>query len=176
MTFLVILELDAQAAARHRMILVAAYTDDLAVGDIEYHRAGIGTIVRTATKGLGGFRIELCCHVTPPLTQRYLKRGSTAYLRQPAIVFCFYLPGSREYQYTPTIPRFCAKDKLSRPGGGASAARMVFGMQLLEALAGNVGIDLGGGNVAVAEQHLHDTQVGAVVEQVRGEGMAQYVW
>src|SRR4030065_105299 len=36
-------------------------------------------------------------------------------------------------------------------------------------------INLGGGNVRVAEQELHDAQVGAVVQQVRGEGVAQRV-
>ena len=48
-------------------------------------------------------------------------------------------------------------------------------MQVLQPRPGDVGVDLGGGQVAVAEQHLHHPQVGAVVEQVRGEGMAQGV-
>jgi hypothetical protein len=39
-----------------------------------------------------------------------------------------------------------------------SAARVVFGVQLLQAGAGDVGIDLRGGEVAVAEQHLHHAQ------------------
>jgi hypothetical protein len=38
-----------------------------------------------------------------------------------------------------------------------------------------MGVDLRGGQVAVAQQHLHHAQVGAVVEQVRGEGVAQGV-
>ena len=39
----------------------------------------------------------------------------------------------------------------------------------------HVGIDLRGRDVGVAEQRLHDAQVGAVVQQVAGEGVAQHV-
>ncbi len=55
------------------------------------------------------------------------------------------------------------------------APRMVLGVELLEPLPGDVGIDLGGGEVAVAEQHLHYPQVGAVIEQMGGEGVTQGV-
>ena len=48
-------------------------------------------------------------------------------------------------------------------------------VQFLEPLPGNVGVDLGSGDVAVSQQHLHHAQVGAVVEQVGGEGVAQDV-
>ncbi len=39
--------------------------------------------------------------------------------------------------------------------GRASAARMMLLMQLFESLAGNVGVDLRGRQIAVAEEHLH---------------------
>ena len=52
---------------------------------------------------------------------------------------------------------------------------MVACVQILEAGPGDMGIDLGGRQVAVAEQHLHHPQVGAMVEQVGGEGVAQGV-
>ena len=44
-----------------------------------------------------------------------------------------------------------------------------------EAVGGDVGVDLGGGDVGVAEQGLHDAQVGAAFEQVGGEGVTQDV-
>jgi hypothetical protein len=37
-------------------------------------------------------------------------------------------------------------------------ARVVFGVQLLQAGAGDVGVDLCGGEVAVAQQRLHYAQ------------------
>ena len=46
-------------------------------------------------------------------------------------------------------------------------------MQLFEPLAGDVGIDLRGGYIGMAEQYLHHAQVRAVVQQVRGEGAAR---
>ena len=52
---------------------------------------------------------------------------------------------------------------------------MVRRVQLLQPLARDVGVDRRRRDVGVAEQHLHRAQVGAVVEQVRGEGMAQRV-
>ena len=45
----------------------------------------------------------------------------------------------------------------------------------LHALVEHVGVDLRGGDVGVAEQLLHDAQVGAVLQQVAREGVAQHV-
>jgi len=46
----------------------------------------------------------------------------------------------------------------------ASAARVVFGVQTVQTLACHMGVDGGGGNIRVAQQHLHRAQVGAVVQ------------
>jgi hypothetical protein len=48
-------------------------------------------------------------------------------------------------------------------------------MKLLEALPGHVRIDLSRRYVAVPEQHLHDTQIGAVVDEMRGERVPQHM-
>ena len=48
-------------------------------------------------------------------------------------------------------------------------------VELAEALPGHVGVDLGGGDVGVAEHALYRPQVGAVLQQVRGEGVTQGV-
>ena len=53
---------------------------------------------------------------------------------------------------------------------------MVAGMYVLQACPGDMGVDLGRRQVAVPEQHLQGTQVGAVIQQVRGKGMAQHMW
>ncbi len=54
-----------------------------------------------------------------------------------------------------------------------STAGVMLGMQILQPRPSDMGVDLSGGQVTVAQQHLHHPQVGAVVEQVRGEGMTQ---
>ena len=36
-------------------------------------------------------------------------------------------------------------------------------MQRLEPLSGHMGINLGGGNVGMSEQQLHDPQIGAMI-------------
>lgn len=46
-------------------------------------------------------------------------------------------------------------------------------MDFFEVLVGDVGVDLGGGDVGVAEHGLDGTDVGAVHEQVGGEAMAK---
>ena len=46
---------------------------------------------------------------------------------------------------------------------------VVFGMQILQASPGNMGVDLGCGKVTVTKQHLHHPQVRAMVQQMRGE-------
>ena len=61
------------------------------------------------------------------------------------------------------------------PSPSALAARVVLCVQLLEAFACHVGVDGGGGNIGMAQQQLHHAQIGAVVEQVGGKGMAQRV-
>ena len=43
---------------------------------------------------------------------------------------------------------------------------------VLQPLLQDVGVDLGGGDVGMAEQLLHDAQIGAVLQQVAGEGVA----
>jgi hypothetical protein len=52
---------------------------------------------------------------------------------------------------------------------------VVFGVQLPQSLTGYVGVNGGGGNVSMAQQHLHRPQISAVVQQVRRKGMAQRV-
>src|SRR3546814_9108702 len=77
-----------------------------------------------------------------------------------------------------------ARSPLPQPGSGArvqprlaaaSGARMVLRMQLLEVLARNKGVDLGGRQRSVTQQHLQRETVGAVVEQVGGEAVTQAV-
>ena len=53
---------------------------------------------------------------------------------------------------------------------------MVLGNQMLQALIGNMGVDLGGVDVGMAEQHLHHAQVCTVIDQMGGKRMAQFVW
>ena len=52
---------------------------------------------------------------------------------------------------------------------------MVFPHHLGQAVGGDVGVDLGGGDVGVAQQGLDDAQVGAAFQQMGGEGVAQDV-
>lgn len=45
-------------------------------------------------------------------------------------------------------------------------------MGLAEAFGADVGVDLGGGDVGVAEHFLDGPEVGAVVQEMGGEGVA----
>jgi len=58
------------------------------------------------------------------------------------------------------------------PTRAMSRTRLLFGAQLLEALAHYMLVDLPGREITVPEKHLHHAQICAVVEQVRGESMA----
>ena len=57
----------------------------------------------------------------------------------------------------------------------ASAARMVLAVQVLQALARNVRVDLCRRKVAVTQQQLHDTQIGAAIEKMRCKRVTQAV-
>ena len=60
-------------------------------------------------------------------------------------------------------------DELSQP------SRVEALMGRFEAGGVHLGVDLGGGDVRVAEHHLHGPQVGAAGQQVGGERMAEHV-
>ena len=49
-------------------------------------------------------------------------------------------------------------------------------MHALQSLACDVGVNLCCRDIAVAEQHLHYAQVGAVVEKVRRKGVPEGMW
>ena len=48
-------------------------------------------------------------------------------------------------------------------------------MDFAKVLVGDVGVDLGGGNVGVAEHGLNGAEIGAVHEEVGGEGVTEGV-
>ena len=52
---------------------------------------------------------------------------------------------------------------------------MMLRVQLFESLARDVRVDLCRRKVAVPEQHLHDAQIGTVVQQMGREGVTQRV-
>ena len=52
---------------------------------------------------------------------------------------------------------------------------MEFFVDGAEAVLVDVGVDLGGGDVGMAEHILDDSEVGAVVEEVGGEAVAELV-
>ena len=52
------------------------------------------------------------------------------------------------------------------PEDPALSARVVLLMQRLEPLAGDMGIDLGGGQVGMPQQHLHNPKIGSVVQKM----------
>ena len=54
--------------------------------------------------------------------------------------------------------------------------RMMLSMQRLEPFTRHMGVDGGGGDIGMAQQYLHHTQISAVVEQVCGKRVAQRVW
>ena len=46
---------------------------------------------------------------------------------------------------------------------------MVLLVQFLHALAGDMSVYLRSGQIAVAEEHLHDAKIGAVIQKMRRE-------
>src|SRR5216683_6086058 len=72
----------------------------------------------------------------------------------------------------------------SMPGGQAKSCRralsflsqrMQVAHQALEPLRQHMGVDLRRGDIGMAEQRLHHPQVGAVVEKMAGESVAEHV-
>src|SRR6202011_2639457 len=54
-----------------------------------------------------------------------------------------------------------------------SPSRVMLAVQLFQALTSHVGIDLCRGQITVTQEHLHDAQVSAVIEQMRGKRVPQ---
>jgi len=53
--------------------------------------------------------------------------------------------------------------------------RMQVAHQALEPFLDHMGVDLRGRDVGMAEQRLNDAQIGAVVQKMAGEGVAQHM-
>ena len=49
-------------------------------------------------------------------------------------------------------------------------------MQQLKPLLGHMGVDGGGGDVCMPQEHLDRPQVRSVIEQMGGKGVPQGVW
>ena len=49
-------------------------------------------------------------------------------------------------------------------------------MEFFHALAGDMGVDLGGGQVTVTQQQLNDPQICTVIQQVGCKSVTQRVW
>src|SRR4029079_18378206 len=56
-----------------------------------------------------------------------------------------------------------------------SGPRVVLAEDLAQALSRQVRVDLGGADVRVTEHRLHRAQIGAVLEEVGGEGVTELV-
>lgn len=53
---------------------------------------------------------------------------------------------------------------MTNTGLAKSGSRMMLLVELLQALIGYMGIYLGSRNIAVPQQHLNDTQIGAMIQ------------
>lgn len=51
----------------------------------------------------------------------------------------------------------------------------MFGVQILQSLSGDMGINLRCGQIAMPKQKLYTAKICAVIDQMRGKGMAQSV-
>src|SRR5690606_37607460 len=84
-------------------------------------------------------------------------------------------------QFRPAVPvpvpgRECSRVRAARDSPARrSAARVVLPVQVFQALARDVRVDLGRREVAVTEQELHDPEVRAAIQEVRGKGVPQAV-
>src|SRR4051812_28547773 len=68
-----------------------------------------------------------------------------------------------------------ASSQATREQGLTIRQRMQAAHQTFQAVFQNVRIDLRGRDVGVSQQRLHHAQVGAVVQQVAGKSVPQYV-
>src|ERR1700687_3019447 len=100
---------------------------------------------------MSGTRATRCCWVSP------------MWIRAP-----IFNPSAR--RVTAGARERRCQELISR---GRSSPRVMLAMERLEALARDVGVDLRGRNVRMPEEELHHAQIGAVIDEVRREGVAQ---
>jgi hypothetical protein len=70
-----------------------------------------------------------------------------------------------------SFPSTCSSPRIFAP----LAARVMSGVQLFQALARDVRVDLRRRDVGMSEKQLHHPQVGAVIDEMRRERVAQGV-
>ena len=72
-------------------------------------------------------------------------------------------------------PHYTTQSLHRLPPSGSGAGMMAV-IERAQTLGVDVGIDLGGRDVGVSEHHLHGSEIGAVLEQVGGEAVAEHMW
>src|SRR6185437_2544049 len=103
----------------------------------------------------------------PPVSQAASVESISTRVTAPA--------GIRRFMRPPSIACSAPRRPSGKPCRRRSPARVMLRVQLFHTLARDVRIDLCRRQIAVAEQHLHHAQIRAVVQQMRGECVAQRV-
>ena len=85
------------------------------------------------------------------------------------------MPRSPDRMIIRTTPVTINSRSPTGPGRPSSASRVMPGVHDLETLARDMRVYLSRGNVAVTKQHLNHPQIGAMIEEVGRERMAQRV-
>ena len=49
-------------------------------------------------------------------------------------------------------------------------------MKVFQAFFSHMSIDLCGGEIAMSEEHLHNTEIRTMIQQMRRKGMTENVW
>src|SRR5690606_20391791 len=138
----------------------------------ELYRRSTPSISTSTREGIGVFSILVTAAPlkAPPIRLRSSSYWSAANTGAASRVAIRAGVKSRVKRIFNSVSGLIVRVRVGRVG---SAARVVAGVHVMQALARYMRVNLGGRQVRVAQQQLHHPQISAVVEQMGGKGMAQ---
>src|SRR2546423_4465655 len=145
-----------------------------------FFTSGAFSTSMTSSSRRRSMRLSGIVSAPPFLNVSWIAFSSTSlkpliFIARPSVNRAMLAPAGDAAATSSAVRRTFPTTNGQRPTANELCPGMKLVIDLLQPRSRNVGVDLRRGDVRVAEHHLDGPQIGAVLQQMRGERMPQHV-